>query len=222
MESSELADRLDFWTGRRGVTADPPRRPRRRPRNKPPSSRARPLAAAVLVAALAAGWLIFSRHHDAQPASNRSVSATVPSSRPAPSTTVGAAGTMQLRELIGGGTGCVDVRGGMPEVTCVVGAVRVDARLVGAAGALRSYTAAAGANPAAHQGPPACASGHDDERAWARPVAPTRPAGRYRCRLEAGHAAIWWTDDHGVVAHAVAADRDLARLFAWWRSHLLG
>ena len=30
---------------------------------------------------------------------------------------------------------------------------------------------------------------------------------------------MWWTDEHGVFAHAVAPDGDLARLFAWWRAH---
>lgn len=47
-------------------------------------------------------------------------------------------------------------------------------------------------------------------------------AGRYRCRIEGDAAAIWWTDEHGVLAHAVARDRDLARLFVWWRAHRNG
>ncbi len=61
-----------------------------------------------------------------------------------------------------------------------------------------------------------------DERAWSRPETPLVVAGRYRCRIEGGAAAIWWTDEHGVVAHAVAGDHDLARLFVWWRAHRNG
>jgi hypothetical protein len=33
---------------------------------------------------------------------------------------------------------------------------------------------------------------------------------------------MWWTDEHGVIAHAVASDDDLGRLFTWWRAHLDG
>jgi hypothetical protein len=105
-------------------------------------------------------------------------------------------------------------------VSCVVDHVRVDARLVGPGAAPKFYASAAGGRGLTHRGPPACASGHDDERAWSRPVAPHRAVGRYRCRIEGGHAALWWTDEFGIVAHAVAADHDLAQLFAWWRSHL--
>ena len=75
-----------------------------------------------------------------------------------------------------------------------------------------------GATIAARAGPPACARGQPDERAWSRPETPDAISGRYRCRLEAGRAAIWWTDEHGLLAHAVASDGDLAALFAWWRA----
>jgi hypothetical protein len=31
---------------------------------------------------------------------------------------------------------------------------------------------------------------------------------------------MWWTvEDRGLLAHAIAADADLASLFAWWQSH---
>jgi len=33
---------------------------------------------------------------------------------------------------------------------------------------------------------------------------------------------MWWTDEHGVVVHAVAPDASAARLFAWWAAHLEG
>jgi hypothetical protein len=176
------------------------------------------LAAGVLVAALAAGWLIVSRGHEAPAVPRASPGA---STLPASTTTGRTSATSRLRAVLSGGTSCVDVQGRTPEVTCVIDRVRVDARLVGKASLLHGYTAAAGARPAARRGLPACATGHDDERAWSRPAAPTRVVGRYRCRLEGGHAAIWWTDDHGVLAHAVAADHDLSRLFAWWRTHLV-
>ena len=177
------------------------------------------LAASVLVAALAAGWLIVSRAHVA-PAAPRAATGT--STLPASTTTGRTSDTSRLRAVMGAGTGCVDVHGGTPEVTCVIDRVRVDARLVGTASSLHVYSGAAGARPAARRGPPACATGREDERAWSRLVAPTLVVGRYRCRLEGGRAAIWWTDDHGVLAHAVAADHDLSHLFAWWRTHLIG
>src|SRR5262249_35635206 len=147
--------------------------------------------------------------HEA-PAAPRAAAGT--STLPASTTTGSTSDTSRLRAVLGGGTGCVDVQGGTPEVTCVIDRVRVDARLVGKASVLDAYTGAVGARPAARRGPPACATGHDDERAWSRPVAPTLVVGRYRCRLEGGRAAIWWTDDHGVLAHAVAADHDLSQL----------
>ena len=177
------------------------------------------LAAAVLVAALAIGWLIVSRGQEAPTAPR---AAADPSTLSASTTTGRTVDTSQLRAVLGGATGCVDVQGGTPEVTCVIDHVRVDARLVGTASLLHAYSAAVGARPAARRGPPACATGHDDERAWSRPVAPTRVVGRYRCRLEGERAAIWWTDDHGVLAHAVTADHDLSHVFAWWSTHLVG
>jgi hypothetical protein len=216
MDSDDLVDRLDFWTGRRsGRSSEEPRR--RRGGREPRPSRGRPLAAAALVAALAAGWLVVSRQHD-EPVSHVAGDA---STRPGSSTTARPSATAQLHALLGRSRGCVDVHGGaVPEVSCVIDGVRVDARLVGAA-ALGAYTTAAGARPSPRRGPPACGSGRPDERAWSRPAAPSRPVGRYRCRIEGDRAGLWWTDDHGLVAHASAADRDLAHLFAWWRSHVL-
>ena len=32
--------------------------------------------------------------------------------------------------------------------------------------------------------------------------------GRYRCRFEAGRAALWWTDERGIVAHARVEPQD--------------
>jgi hypothetical protein len=70
----------------------------------------------------------------------------------------------------------------------------------------------------AGDGAPACARGQPDERAWSRPATPSVVAGRYRCVIEQGRAALWWTNDRGELAHAVAPNRDLAALFAWWRA----
>ncbi len=66
-------------------------------------------------------------------------------------------------------------------------------------------------------------AGRADERSWSRPAAPLVAVGRYRCHLEDGHAAIWWTDEHGIVAHAYTEDDDdLAALFRWWRTRRNG
>jgi hypothetical protein len=69
-------------------------------------------------------------------------------------------------------------------------------------------------------GTPACSRGGEEERAWSLPRKPRRALGRYACRIEQGRAAMWWTiASRGLLAHAVAADADLALLFAWWESH---
>jgi hypothetical protein len=93
-----------------------------------------------------------------------------------------------------------------------VGRARVRAAYLEAIGTGHSIRAA--------RGEVRCARGAPDERAWSRPARPSRVAGRFACRSENGRAAMWWTDtDRGVLAHAVAPDADLARLFAWWLSH---
>jgi hypothetical protein len=88
---------------------------------------------------------------------------------------------------------------------------------VGPASAAARYRTAVG-DVAPGSGAPACARGRPDERAWARPATPTVVAGRYRCVIEHGRAALWWTNDGGELAHAVAPNNDLAALFAWWRA----
>ena len=84
--------------------------------------------------------------------------------------------------------------------------------------ALARYRTESGATIAARAGAPACARGQADERAWSRPESPQVVSGRYRCRVESGHAAMWWIDEHGLLAHAVAPNGDLTALFAWWRA----
>jgi hypothetical protein len=91
---------------------------------------------------------------------------------------------------------------------------------VGRARARAAYRDAIATGPVRQRGEVRCARGAPDERAWSRPAHPSRVAGRFACRSENGRAAMWWTDtDRGVLAHAVAPDADLARLFAWWLSH---
>jgi hypothetical protein len=88
---------------------------------------------------------------------------------------------------------------------------------LGAASAAARYRAEVG-DVAPGTGAPACAHGRPDERAWSRPATPTVVAGRYRCVVEHGRAALWWTNDRGELAHAVGPNNDLAALFAWWRA----
>jgi hypothetical protein len=115
---------------------------------------------------------------------------------------------------------CSDIVDTMPILRCSLETAEVEYRLVGTHAVSDAYRAAVGAPGARDRhGPPSCASGRDDERAWARPVEPTRAAGRYRCVLVDGRAEMWWTDDaRGLVAHARAFSGDLARLFAWWQT----
>jgi hypothetical protein len=65
---------------------------------------------------------------------------------------------------------------------------------------------------------PACDRGASDERAWSLAAEPGVAVGRYRCSIEHGRAAMWWTRGDRLT-HAVASDGDLAALFAWWRAH---
>ena len=65
-------------------------------------------------------------------------------------------------------------------------------------------------------GPPACARGRNDERAWSTAQHPANTVGRYRC-TSAGNARIVWTDERvRVLATASRADDDLRSLYVWW------
>jgi hypothetical protein len=158
----------------------------------------------------------------------RSDAAAPPPPPPAPSsssssssssTTEPVADTTALRARFADAGKCADVPGPVPTLRCVIDRVDVEARLLEPKHAQAVYEQESAAITAPRQGPPACARGQADERAWSRPVAPAVAVGRYHCRIEAGRAAIWWTDEHGLVAHAVAVDGDLAALFEWWRAH---
>ena len=203
METSERAARLDDRAAR-GV--------RRRDRRPPASpTRTRRLAAGSLIAVLAVAALAASRGGSAS-------SASAPVTAPTAETATAPVDPAPLRALFAGNPGCADHGVDVPEVSCTIDDVRVDARLVGPVDAERLF----GGSATPHTGPPACAAGNADERTWARPAAPDVAAGRYRCRLEEGRAVMWWTDEAGIIAHAVAPGADLARLFVWWRTHLDG
>jgi hypothetical protein len=154
-----------------------------------------------LLGALAAAWLIAVR------------------GAPAPAGTAEPAGEEQtLRTLLAHPERCADVVAPMPTVQCVIDGVDVDVRLLGAdAGA--AYAREVSVPLRDHAGPAQCADGHSEERSWSRPTRPSDVTGRYQCRLEHGRAAMWWTDEQGLLWHAVARDGDVAALFDWWRSH---
>jgi len=70
--------------------------------------------------------------------------------------------------------------------------------------------------PRGGTGPPKCARGLNDERAWSIARRPTITAGRYRC-TDARTARIVWTDERTrVLATAARADADLRSLYVWW------
>jgi hypothetical protein len=101
--------------------------------------------------------------------------------------------------------------------TCVDG-VQLDVRTYAPGTAGAAYRRATGVAALPHVGPPACERGAPDERAWSLPTEPGVAIGRYRCAFVRGRAVMWWTRGDRL-AHAVAADGDLAALFSWWRAH---
>ena len=212
MEARELAARLDTWVGR--GASPPPRPERRRGKPKPTPNRKR-LAVVALLAALASGWLVLARHHGsaASPLPVDPQAASSTPTQPAPDTSA-------LRGYLGSGAVCADVAAAVPSVSCTLGGIGLDAELVDNAAASALYVARSGARVAPHKGPAACAHGAPDERAWSRAGAPAIAVGRYACRIESGRAAIWWFDEHSIVAHAIAPDSNLTSLFSWWVTHV--
>jgi len=140
--------------------------------------------------------------------------------------TAAAAPLSTLDRLVPADAQCL---GGMPAdaAHCSIAGIEVDYRLTRPERLRGEYLAAlvpglsgASTRLGRGSGPPACARGAEDERAWSRPSTPAVSAGRYACRTERGRAEMWWTvDDRGLLAHAVAPYADLAALFAWWESH---
>jgi hypothetical protein len=174
----------DRWIPGSGAGSRSRNRQRSRPSARADRSagRTRPVAAAVLLAALTLAWLA-AGHRSRAAGSNAAPAA--PSSVPASRS---------------------------PE------RVRLDVRSYPPGTGAAAYRRATGVAATPHTGPAACARGAPEERSWSRPGAPTIAVGRYRCVLEHGRAAMWWTRGDRV-SHAVAANGDLAALFAWWRAH---
>jgi hypothetical protein len=169
-----------------------------------------------LLAALASGWLVFARHH-----SSAAAPLPIDPQLAAPASSVAPAiDTTQLRGYLDPTAVCADVIAAVPSVSCTLGRVQLDAELDDTAAASQLYVSRSGARVAPRHGPPACARGAPDERAWSRADAPAVAVGRYECRIESGRAAIWWFDEHGIVAHAVAPDGNLISLFSWWVTHV--
>jgi hypothetical protein len=184
----------------------------------PSQGRLRPIAAAVLLAGLAAAWLVVGHRSHASAGAELTPPAAVASSSAVATSTAPPLG-VEVPPIAARRTpDCRGLSASRPEVLCVVDRVELDLRLYAPGTAAEAYTRAAGAVARPGAGPPACAKGVSDERSWSEASSPTVAVGRYRCRLENGRAAMWWTQGDQV-AHAVAPDRDLAALFAWWRGH---
>jgi hypothetical protein len=242
MEQRDGAPDPEFWGGpHRDDASDIPRRPRPTPYRRPfvlrvlrlpellfsrrdrgarpktgPSARrsasadrgnrrTRPIAAAVLLGTLALGWLA-AGHRSRAAGSNppAALPASVSTTLPASSSAVERACGRPATEA--------------PEVHCTLDGVRLDVRKYRPGTAAAAYRRASGVAARPHTGPPACERGEPDERAWSLPAAPSVAVGRYRCSLQNGRAAMWWTRGDRLL-HAVGADADLAALFAWWRAH---
>jgi hypothetical protein len=107
------------------------------------------------------------------------------------------------------------------------GVVSLRYRSVASVAALRTAFARAGTTGRPGTGPPVCAEGGAEERAWSAAAAPTAPLGRYRCSRVAGRARIVWSTEHvgggtdagpdvAVIGVATRADGDLRSLYQWW------
>jgi hypothetical protein len=226
----DLASNLEFWSGRarheKSGAGEQQLLPsfRRRRFGRPPfrrpaaGGRARPLAAAALLAALAAGWLVVGHrtHASAEvgaPLAPLAPVVTSPRSSPAES-----AATLTTTTTVPRTPDCRGLSPARREVACTVDGVELDIRLYSLATIDAAYRRAAPADRTARSGSPACARGVPDERAWSLPKSPAAAAGRYRCRFEHERAAMWWTHGDRLV-HGVGPDGDLAGLFSWWRAH---
>jgi hypothetical protein len=185
----------------------------RRSTSAAPRSRARVIATVLLLTGLVVAWLSFARGSGGTPASipAKHSPPTVPNEQQTDTT--------RLRALFADAGDCRDVFDAMPRVSCEIDGVTVDARLFSVVDAQNTYAARLRVRIRPGRGAAACARGAADERSWSRASDPAVALGRYRCRIEAGHAALWWTDEHGVLAHAVGANRDLKQLFRWWLVH---
>jgi len=169
------------------------------------------MAAAALLAMLAAGWLVTAHRPRA------SVDSTARVAAPA-SVTPLSGRTTTTTTTVPRTPKCRGLTSARREVRCVLDTVALDVRLYSLGTVASAYRNAAAAAGDARSGPPACARGVPDERAWSVAAFPEAAVGRYRCRFEHGLAAMWWTWRDRLF-HAVAPDGDLAGLFTWWRNH---
>jgi hypothetical protein len=185
----------------------------RRSPSPAPRSRVRVIATALLLGGLALAWLSFA-HSSARTAVPVLTKESVPAVPPDPRVD-----TARLRMLFADAGRCVDASAARPRISCAIDGVRVEASLFTVQDARAVYEKRLGVRIRPGTGAAACAQGAVDERSWSRAAEPAIAVGRYRCRLEGGRAALWWTDEHGVLAHAVAADPDLRKLFRWWLVH---
>lgn len=124
-----------------------------------------------------------------------------------------------------------DARASAPSsivVSCTPGrgVVRLQYRAFVSVGALRAAYVSESSQKGG-VGPPACAHGAAEERAWSTAGAPTVPVGRYRCSITGGRARIVWTSERvdvggvaglgvAVLGIATRADTDLRSLYRWW------
>jgi hypothetical protein len=161
-----------------------------------------------LVVMLGAGWLLAAHRPHA------AAEVTAPFSSP----TSVAPSSVRTTTTVPRTPDCRGLTSARREVRCVLDTVALDVRLYSLGTVAAASRRAADAAGEARTGPPACARGVPDERAWSVAAFPEAAVGRYRCRFERGLAAMWWTWRDRLF-HAVAPDGDLARLFAWWRSH---
>jgi hypothetical protein len=180
------------------------------------------MAAAALLAALSAGWLVAGHrsHASAEIGAPMPPVASTASSPPsaADTTKTTTTTTTTTSTTVPRTRDCRGLSTERRELRCTVDGLDLDVRLYSLATVTPAYRRAAAADGAARSGRPACARGVPDERAWSLPSLPEAAVGRYRCRFEHGHAAMWWTHGDRLV-HAVAPDGDLAGLFSWWRAH---
>jgi hypothetical protein len=195
-----------------------PRRHRRAGMSGGPG-RARPIAAAALLAALTGAWLVAAQrgHAGAVPSPPVSVDSVAPQPTAPQTTGASVTGIPVGRDCGRPSAARPEAR---PEARCVIDGVTLHAWVFPPGTVAEAYHREARADAAPRSGPPLCARGVPDERAWSTAASPALIAGRYRCRFEHGRAAMWWTHANRLT-HAVASDGDLAGLFAWWRAHPL-
>jgi hypothetical protein len=252
LQTEPDADR-DFWSGKArggsvGQDADVPRKPYRSsriarlkarlptlpdrpvlpalPGMRPPTGKARPIAAAVLLAGLTLAWLFVGHQSHGSAALTATTATPVPA--PVPASTVGstrASTASPIADALAAVALRTDKCEGLstkrPHLLCVVDGAIMEVALYtkGTVGAV--FRRIAGAPVPARSGPAACAADKPDERAWSSASAPQNAIGRYVCRIEGSRAAIWWTRGDRLL-HVEAGDPhdpDLAKLFSWWLAH---